>query len=120
MDRRQFLSRSAGLDGITLALQLAFAEDSSNALQKNYQRFHGALVNHPQLEVYRSVTGELAGQTRMEGKLPADLSGRFQSGKMRQPRTNLLSWQLPGGVIAGIMLAHPPQSLESKYVTRSI
>lgn len=84
MDRRQFLSSSANIASIAsiasisaVAPQLAWAQSSGTALQKNYQRFHSALANNPQLEVYRSVTGELAGEARIEGKLPSDLSGSF-------------------------------------------
>lgn len=77
MDRRHFLSSTAGLAGLSLAPHLAFAQGHSTLLQENYQRFHKAVAQHPQLEVYRSVTGELAGEAQIIGKLPSDLSGRF-------------------------------------------
>lgn len=77
MNRRNFLSQGAGLAGLSFAPHLVWAQSSDTVLQENYQRFHSALAKQPQLEVYRSVTGELAGEAQIVGKLPSDLSGRF-------------------------------------------
>ncbi len=77
MNRRQFLNTSASLASISLAPQLAFADSAEASLQQNYQRFQAALANKPELAVYRSVVGDLAGAAKIEGTLPRDLQGSF-------------------------------------------
>jgi all-trans-8'-apo-beta-carotenal 15,15'-oxygenase len=77
MNRRHFLGQSAALSGLSLVPPFVFAGENDQALQQNYQRFQAALAAKPQLAVYSSVVGELAGEARVEGKLPSDLAGSF-------------------------------------------
>ncbi|HEX8785925.1 MAG TPA: carotenoid oxygenase family protein [Telluria sp.] len=70
MNRRDLLK--AGLGAGTLLLAgAARAEDSTCS------RFHAALARDPSLSVYANLVGERHGQARVEGRLPAELQGRF-------------------------------------------
>ena len=81
MQRRQFLSRAAQLAGLALVPGVSAMASASSSqaspLVENYQRFHGALAQHPELALFAGVTGDLAGDARIEGRMPKDLNGVF-------------------------------------------
>jgi all-trans-8'-apo-beta-carotenal 15,15'-oxygenase len=70
MDRRRFLSASAGLGALALS-------GAARADADTYRRFHAALERDPSLAVYADLTGEQAGEALIQGRLPADLRGHF-------------------------------------------
>lgn len=70
MNRRDFLKAGVGAGTLLLA-GAARAEDSTCS------RFHAALARDPSLSVYANLVGERHGQARVEGRLPAELQGRF-------------------------------------------
>jgi carotenoid cleavage dioxygenase len=70
MDRRHFLSASAGLGALALS-------SAARADADTYRRFHAALERDPSLAVYADLTGEQSGAAVLTGRLPADLRGHF-------------------------------------------
>ena len=69
-ERRRFLA-AAGAAALGLVAPPAFADSAT------YRRFHAALAQYPELQVYADTAGELAGDATVEGRLPADLNGVF-------------------------------------------
>jgi all-trans-8'-apo-beta-carotenal 15,15'-oxygenase len=70
MDRRRFLSASAGLGALALS-------GAARADADTWRRFHAALERDPSLAVYADLTGEQAAEAHVDGRLPADLHGHF-------------------------------------------
>jgi all-trans-8'-apo-beta-carotenal 15,15'-oxygenase len=77
ISRRQFLSRGVvGAVGIG-AGALVLSSGSVLADVTTYQQFHAALKKDPSLAVYADTVGSLAGNAKIQGRLPRDLNGVF-------------------------------------------
>ncbi|GJJ03062.1 hypothetical protein RugamoR64_36000 [Duganella rhizosphaerae] len=70
-NRRAFLSRGIGLAALGLSSGAALADSDT------YRRFHQALEHDARLSAYAGVTGELAGDAVIHGRMPDDLQGVF-------------------------------------------
>lgn len=70
MDRRHFLSATAGLGALALS-------GAARADADTYRRFHAALERDSSLAVYADLAGEQSGKAVVKGRLPADLRGHF-------------------------------------------
>jgi all-trans-8'-apo-beta-carotenal 15,15'-oxygenase len=71
--RRHFLHRAIGIAALGLGAVPATALADSDT----YRRFHARLERDPRLSAYADFSGELAGEARVHGRLPADLTGIF-------------------------------------------
>jgi all-trans-8'-apo-beta-carotenal 15,15'-oxygenase len=70
MQRRDFLKAGLGLGAIALT-------GTARADASTFQRFHAALARDPGLAVYANLEGNQQGIATVEGRIPADLQGRF-------------------------------------------